>query len=110
MKYIHTIIGAFAVVCLSFTVLAVEFPGSKDDHRVVSVRADGKVIAELKLLAPATIDASGTNVSVSAQPGGKYMMKIDDGSVEIRPEKGKPIKITGELIYIYGYGKRDEKK
>ena len=110
MKYTPTAIGALAVVGLSLTALAVEFASSKDEHRVVSVMADGKVIAEMKLLAPATIDASGSDVSASAAPGGKHTMRVKDGSVEIRPEKGKPITITGELIYIYGYGKPYEKK
>ena len=102
-----TIIGALVVACL--TVFAVEFPASKEETKVVSVMANGKLLAEMKIVVPVTIDASGADVSVAKLSGNKTTMKIKDGSVEIKPENGKPVKITGELIYVYGYGKAEKK-
>ena len=108
MKTIQTIVFGMLVM-IGSTALAVEFPGSKEEQKFVAVMNNGKVFAEVKIMAPAIIDAIGSDVSISSQPGNKHTLKIKDGSVEIRPENGKPVKITGELIYVYGYGKPEKK-
>jgi hypothetical protein len=38
------------------------------------------------------------------------MMSVKDGSLEIKPEQGKPVKVSGEAIKIYGYGKSEANK
>ena len=107
MRIISTVIGVLVIICL--TALAVEFPGSKEEQKTVTVMSEGKAFAEVKILALATIEANGADISIAAQQGNKRTMKVKDGSVEIRPENGKPLKITGELIYIFGSGKSEKK-
>lgn len=105
MKFHHTILGALLFLCLASSAFAAEFPGSEDKEKVVNILAAGKVIAELKLLTPAIIDAKGSNITVAPGPGGKLQMNIKDGSIEIRPHKGRPMLLQGELIVVHGYAK-----
>jgi len=79
----------FLAICFIQNMFGIEFPALKGEHKSATIVAGGRVVAELKILVPCTIETSSPDISLTASPGNKHSMRVSGGSVGNQARKRK---------------------